>query len=121
MCKKRGWKDEKKHTFLKDCFYLFSVRPYGLFCNILLAEICHRNNELQAGRIHPKPLNGEKTLQWGMPPANAAMNLNCPDCQTTNQMTFLGAQPITGVKFSSFQSIKSFNTLQKKNIYKIQV
>ena len=56
-----------------------------------------------------------------MPPANAAMNLNCPDCQTTNQMTFLGAQPITGVKFSSFQSIKSFNTLQKKNIYKIQV
>ena len=30
--------------------------------------------------------------------AGAAMNLNHPDCQTTNQMTFIGAQPIKWVR-----------------------
>ena len=34
--------------------------------------------------------------------AGALMKLNRPDCQTTNEMTSIGTQPITGEKFSSF-------------------
>ena len=44
--------------------------------------------------------------------ACAAMNLNHPDCQTTNQMTFTGTHPITGEKLSSFWK-KSLDMLRK--------
>ena len=61
------------------------------------------------GRRDVKGYRG-KHCSWAGHKASAAINLNRPFCQTTNQMTFISTQPITWEKFILK---KSFDMLGK--------